>query len=56
MELPIKMIKTCGYSITFPLKLIFKYMINEGVFPKDYLMLFQFIKKNKKISIKMIDL
>ena len=34
-QLSIRMIKTCGDAITFPLKLIFKSMINEGVFP-DY--------------------
>ena len=33
----IRMIKTCGGAIkfSFPLKLIFKSMINEGVFPDD---------------------
>ena len=35
-QLSIKMIKTWGDSITFPLKLTFKSMINEGVFPKDW--------------------
>ena len=35
-QLSIRMIKTCGDSITFPLKLIFKSMINEGVFPDDW--------------------
>ena len=30
------MIKTCGEAITFPSKLIFKSMINEGVFPDDW--------------------
>ena len=30
------MIKTCGDSITFPLKLLFKSMINVGVFPNDW--------------------
>ena len=30
------MIKTCGDAVTFPLKLIFKSMINEGVFPDDW--------------------
>ena len=35
-QLSIRMIKTCGDSITFPLKLIFKSMINEGVFPNDW--------------------
>ena len=34
-QLSIRMIKTCGDTITFPLKLIFKSMINEGVFPDD---------------------
>ena len=34
-QLSIKMIKTLGDSITFPLKLTFKSMLNEGVFPKD---------------------
>ena len=32
----IRMIKPCGNSISSPLKLIFKSMINEGVFPKDW--------------------
>ena len=35
-QLSIRMIKTCGDAITFPLKLIFKSMINEGVFPDDW--------------------
>ena len=30
------MIKTYGDAVTFPLKLIFKSMINEGVFPDDW--------------------
>ena len=30
------MIKTWGDAINFPLKLIFKSMINEGVFPDDW--------------------
>ena len=30
------MVKTCGDAITFPLKLIFRSMINEGVFPDDW--------------------
>ena len=30
------MINACGNSIPFPLKLIFKSIINEGVFPKDW--------------------
>ena len=35
-QLSIKMIKTCGDSITFPLKLIFKSMVNEGLFLDDW--------------------
>ena len=35
-QLSKRMIKTCGDSITFPLKLIFKSMINEGLFPDDW--------------------
>ena len=35
-QLSIRKIKTCGDSITFPLKLIFKSMINEGVFADDW--------------------
>ena len=35
-QLSIKMIKTCGDAITFPLNLIFKSVINEGVFPDDW--------------------
>ena len=36
-QLSIRMIKTCGDAITFPLKLIFKSMINEDVlFPDDW--------------------
>ena len=31
-QLSIRMIKICGDSITFPLKLIFKSIINEGLF------------------------
>ena len=34
-QLSIRMIETCGDSINFPLKLIFKSMINEGVFLDD---------------------
>ena len=34
-QLSIRMKKACGDVITFPLKLIFKSMINEGVFPDD---------------------
>ena len=30
------MIKAFGNSISFPLKLIFKYMINEDAFPEDW--------------------
>ena len=35
-QLSIRMIKICGDSIIFPLKLIFKSMINEGLFPDDW--------------------
>ena len=35
-QLSVRMIKTWGDSITFPLNLIFKSMINEGVFPEDW--------------------
>ena len=35
-HLSIRMIKTCENSVTFPLKLIFKSVINEVVFPKDW--------------------
>ena len=35
-HLSIIMIKACGNSISLPLKLIFKSMINEGVFPEDW--------------------
>ena len=34
-QLSIRMIKACGKSISFLLKLIFKSMINEGVFPEN---------------------
>ena len=34
-QLSIRMIKTCGDSINFLLKLIFKSMINEGVIPEE---------------------
>ena len=30
------MVKACGNSISLPLKHIFKFMINEGVLPKDW--------------------
>ena len=33
-QLSLRMIKTCSDANTFPLKLIFKSMKNEGVFPK----------------------
>ena len=36
-QLSIRMIKTCGDSIIFPLKLIFKSMINEGLFPDEWM-------------------
>ena len=32
-QLSIRMIKTCADAVTFPLKLVLKSMINEGVFP-----------------------
>ena len=58
-QLSVRMIKTCGDAITFPLKLIFKSMINKGVFPDD-------LKKSnavpihknesKKISLKITPL
>ena len=35
-QLSTRMIKTCGGTITFPSTLIFKSMINEGVFPNDW--------------------
>ena len=35
-QLSIRMIKACGNSVSLPLKLIFKSMINEGVFPEDW--------------------
>ena len=35
-QLSIRMIKTCVDSITFPLRLIFKSIINKGVFPEDW--------------------
>ena len=35
-QLSISMIKTCGNSITFSLKLILKSMINKGIFPKGW--------------------
>ena len=43
-QLPTRMIKTCGEAITFPLKLILKSMINEGVFFDDW-------KKNNVVPI-----
>ena len=44
-QLSIRMIKTCGDAITFPLKLILKSMINEGVFPDDW-------KKSNAVPIR----
>ena len=35
-QLSIRMIKACVYSISLPLKLIFKSMIQEGVFLEDW--------------------
>ena len=35
-QLSVRMIKTCGDANTFPLKLIFKSMANEGAFPDDW--------------------
>ena len=55
LSIRIRMIKACGKSISFLLKLIFKSMINEGVFPENW-RLFQFIKKNQKISLRTIGL
>ena len=42
------MITTCGDAITFPLKLMFKSIINEGVFPDDW-------KKNNLVPIHKKD-
>ena len=52
------MIKDCGNSISLPLKLIFKFMINEGVFPEDWEKsnVVPIHKKNQKISLRTIDL
>ena len=55
----IRMIKTCGDAITFPLTFwIFKSIINEGVFPNDWKKsnVVPIDKKNQKISLKIIDL
>ena len=35
-QLPLRMIKICGDSTTFALKLIFKSMINDDLFPDDW--------------------
>ena len=35
-QLSVRMIKACSNSISFQLKLIFKSVINEGVFPEDW--------------------
>ena len=35
-QLPLRMIKICGESTTFALKLIFKSMINDDLFPDDW--------------------
>ena len=35
-QLSIRIIKTCAVSINFPLKLIFKSLINEGECPEDW--------------------
>ena len=35
-QLSIRMIKTCGDAVTFPLKFIFKSMINKGAFYDDW--------------------
>ena len=35
-QLSIRMIRTCVDSIIFPMKLIFKSVINEGVLPEDW--------------------
>ena len=35
-QFSIRMIKVCGNAISLPLKVIFKSMINEGVFPEDW--------------------
>ena len=52
------MIKTCGEAITFPSKLIFKSMINEGIFPDDWKEsnVVQIHKKESKNLIKIIAL
>ena len=46
--------KICGESITFPSKLIFKSLINEGVFTSDWKKsnVVQFHKKESKNLIK----
>ena len=54
----IRMIKICSDPISFPLKLIFKSLINEGVFPNDWKKsnAVPIHKKNQKMTLKIIDL
>ena len=57
-QLSIRMIKICSDPISFPLKIIFKSMINEGVFPNDCKKsnAVPIHKKNQKMALKIIDL
>ena len=57
-QLSIRMIKICNDPIRFPLKLIFKSMINESVFSNDWKKsnAVPIHKKNQKITLKIIDL
>ena len=55
-QLPVKMIKACGNSISFPLKLIFKSIINEGAFPEGWKKSNVPIYKKEKISLRTIGL
>ena len=57
-ELSIRMIKTSGDSIPFPLRVIFKSMKNDSLLPDDWKKsnVVQIHKKKSKDQIKIIDL
>ena len=54
-QLSIRMIKACGNSMSFLLKIVFKLMINEGLFPEDWLKS-NVVPIHKKISLRAISL
>ena len=56
-KISIRMIKLCSKTIAIQLKLIFRSMLEEGVFPDDWkkAMYFQSTKETLKTWLKIID-